>query len=447
MGKDHMQEAFVARARQPQVAVATLSLALAAVVASYSWNMRGLASTVGAGTLPLAVIFVLSCLLAYQFPIYIRHNTKICILSIPLYLMAALLPPPVAATAAALAMTSGELLVRRRRGTYPSDIATTAGRWILISLAGSIVAHIPLTVSNPILAQAPLVACAVVLWAGDLLTLPLSLVSVTPEKPGRIIATVAREGGLAELAQYLLGFVGAVAATHQVWALGMLAVPTLLVYLTFKKELDPDTFELLQSMADTVDLRDPYTAGHSRRVARLAAGVLNELGMHGQEAQLITSAARIHDLGKTGLPDGVLIKAGALSTAEEALVQSHAEQGVALLSRYPDFSRGVEMVRHHHERWDGAGYPGKLKATEIPFGARIIAVADAFDAMTSDRPHRRALSIDRAAEILRDGKGRQWDPHIVDAFLRSIGHGLRHEPLAVSHELSPNSSQLIAHSS
>jgi HD-GYP domain-containing protein (c-di-GMP phosphodiesterase class II) len=425
-----MQEAFVVRARQPQVAVITLSLALIAAVASYGWDVQSLVSATSAEKLPLALVFIAGCLLAYQFPIYIRHNTKICVLSIPLYLMAVLLPPPIAATAAAVAMTSGELLLRHRRGTHPSDVATTTGRWILIVLAGSIVAHISLTTSSPLVAWIPLLGCAVVFWTGDLLTLPLSVVPISREKPGQIIANLLKEGGLAELAQYALGFIGAVVAVHQVWALGMLAVPTLLIYLAFKKELDPDTIELLESMADTVDLRDPYTRGHSRRVAALTAGLLDELGMHGQEAQLIKTAARIHDLGKIGLPDSVLIKAGALSAEEEVLVQSYPEQGVELLNQYPDFSRGIEMVRHHHERWDGAGYPDGLKGTEIPFGARVIAVVDAFDAMTSDRPHRRALSIGRAADILRDGKGRQWDPGIVDAFLRSISH----EPLAVSCE-------------
>jgi HD-GYP domain-containing protein (c-di-GMP phosphodiesterase class II) len=423
-----VQEAFVRHSTQPQIAIWTLSLALAAVVASYSWDVRALASAVSAGTLPLALVLVACCLLACQFPIYIRHNTQICILSVPLYLMAALLPPPIAATSAALAITAGELSVRHLRGTYPSDIATIAGRWILLVLAGSIVAHIPLAASNPVLDRAPLLACAVVLCVGDLLTLPLSLVPISGERPGHIIVTVLREGAFAETAQYVLGFVGALAAIHHAWVLGMLAMPALLIYLAFRKEIDPDTFELLESMADSVDLRDPYTAGHSRRVAQLTAGVLDELGVRGQEAQLITMAARTHDLGKMGVPDTVLIKADALTAEEEALVQSYPDQGAELLSRYPDFSRGIEMVRHHHERWDGMGYPGRLKGPDIPFGARVIAVADAFDAMTNDRPYRRALSVDRATEILSDGKERQWDPTIVDAFLRSIGYTPAAEP-------------------
>ena len=102
------------------------------------------------------------------------------------------------------------------------------------------------------------------------------------------------------------------------------------------------------------------------------------------------------------------------------IMQAHADRGAELLTRYSDFARVVDIVRHHHERWDGAGYPYRLKAKEIPIGARVIAVADSFDAMTSDRPYRRALSADQAASILLQGRGKQWDPAIVDAFLRSI---------------------------
>jgi HD-GYP domain-containing protein (c-di-GMP phosphodiesterase class II) len=90
------------------------------------------------------------------------------------------------------------------------------------------------------------------------------------------------------------------------------------------------------------------------------------------------------------------------------------------LARYKDFARGMDIVRHHHERWDGAGYPAGLKGLDIPFGARVIAVADSFDAMTSDRPYRTGMLASQAAQILRDGRGQQWEPAIVDAFLRSL---------------------------
>jgi HD-GYP domain-containing protein (c-di-GMP phosphodiesterase class II) len=186
--------------------------------------------------------------------------------------------------------------------------------------------------------------------------------------------------------------------------------------------MDGDTFQLLQDMADHIDLRGSYTKGHSGRVQELVEGILDQLEMHGQEAIQIITAARLHDIGKIGLPDQLLINSGSLSPEEQALVESYPAQGADLMKAYPDFARGLEMVRHHHERWDGTGYPDRLAGTDIPFGARVIAVADSFDAMTSERPYRRALSVEQAAQILRNGAGRQWDPSIVTAFLTSIGH-------------------------
>jgi len=142
--------------------------------------------------------------------------------------------------------------------------------------------------------------------------------------------------------------------------------------------------------------------------------------LHGPEVDLILAAARVHDIGKIGVPDAILNKAGRLTEEERATMEQHPVRGAALLQRYRDFVRGVAVVRHHHERWDGTGYPDGLAGMDIPFGARVIAVADSYDAMTSDRPYRTGMPIPKAAAILREGRGAQWDATIVDAFLRTI---------------------------
>jgi HD-GYP domain-containing protein (c-di-GMP phosphodiesterase class II) len=146
--------------------------------------------------------------------------------------------------------------------------------------------------------------------------------------------------------------------------------------------------------------------------------------MLGPEVSLIVTAARAHDIGKIGIPDQILKKEGPLTPEERTIMETHATWGADLLQRYPGFARGVDIVRHHHERWDGEGYPHKLKGTDIPFGARVLAVADSYDAMTSDRPYRRALTPDKAASILLNGRGKQWDPAVVDVFLRAIADRL-----------------------
>jgi hypothetical protein len=408
------------------IGIGTTATALALLAASWAGE-SSLMTTYG---LPLALLagsLVISLILSYRFPIHIRHSTKIYMASVPAYLMAALLPVPLAAAAAGLGVLGGELMAAPKKGSYPSEIATHASRFVVVAYAASLVAHAQ--VPDHRFFAAPLIAAAMVFYAGDVLTLPLALAPISGEHPLRIVVASVREGVLGEGAQYLVGLLGVLAATQQIWGLALLALPTILVYLAFKsvKEMREGTRKILENMADTVDMRDPYTGGHSRHVAELVGGILQELRMRGPEAKLVVSAARVHDIGKIGIPDHILRKDGMLSSEEWRIMESHAERGAELLGRYPDFVRGVEIVRHHHERWDGEGYPYRLKGAEIPFGARVIAVADSFDAMTSDRPYRRALSATQAATILRDGRGRQWDPALVDAFLRSIAHQIEQE--------------------
>ncbi len=130
--------------------------------------------------------------------------------------------------------------------------------------------------------------------------------------------------------------------------------------------------------------------------------------------------ARVHDIGKIGVLDSILNKPGRLTPEEKRIMDSHVECGAELIARYSDFARGVEIVLHHHERWDGLGYPKGLKGLDIPFGARVIAVVDSFDVMTSDRPYRAAMSILPATRILCEGRGQQREPTLVDAFVRYI---------------------------
>jgi hypothetical protein len=374
----------------------------------------------GAATSLVALLLVAAIILTSQFPIHIRYYQKIDISSLVLYLIAVLLPPPLAATTAGLGVLTSELALRARRGTYLSDIVTLASRWVIIVLIGSLVAGLPVGSGPAHLAV--LALAGGILWIGDILTLPFVLAPISGESYGQIVKAAIADSGPAEAAQYILGLLGALAAMQHIWALALLAVPGTLVYLAFKsaKEMHDGTRQLLESLADTVDLRDPYTGGHSRRVTELTEGILRELDMQGAGAELIIAAARVHDIGKIGIPDRVLNKPGMLTAEERAIMETHPERGADLLRRYPDFAQGVEIVRHHHERWDGAGYPYRLKGTDIPLGARIVAVADSFDAMTSDRPYRPALPVRKAVEILRAGRGEQWDAVIVDAFLRSM---------------------------
>jgi putative nucleotidyltransferase with HDIG domain len=202
-----------------------------------------------------------------------------------------------------------------------------------------------------------------------------------------------------------------------------------MLYKTSKraKEMHESTRLLLENMADTVDNRDQFTHEHSKRVTEWTRDLVKEVGLTGVEAQLIHTAARVHDIGKITVPDSILHKHERLTPEEWEIMEAHPARGAEMLERYPAFARGAAIVRSHHERFDGQGYPDKIRGTDIPFGARVIAVADSFDAMVSDRPYRKGMPWERAAGILSAGRGTQWDPELVAAFLHIIGPQLEAE--------------------
>lgn len=408
-------------APQPLTGILMSALALLAVAAAIAPIGPSAVAQMGIAHLFTAVWLLAAVVVADHYPIHIHYHTKICLTTVPLYLMAVLLPLPLAALTAGLSTLGSELLVQTKRGSLPSDIATSTGRWVLVVLvAASAAQYLP--DAGP-LQVAMLLAIAVLLFLGDVVTGAFELAPMVGAPRRQVMLETVRHAGMVELVQYALGVLGAMAAPLHWLALVVLAAPSMVVYRICKErsELHGGTRRLLESMADAVDLRDPYTGGHSRRVTEYCTGILRELGLEGPDVDLIVTAARVHDIGKIGTPDEVLKKPGALTAEERAIIEQHPVHGVELLARHPDFSRGVAMVRHHHERWDGQGYPDRLAGHAIPFGARVIAVADSFDAMTSDRPYRPGMAPERAEQILRDGRAMQWDAQIVNAFLRSRG--------------------------
>ncbi len=172
---------------------------------------------------------------------------------------------------------------------------------------------------------------------------------------------------------------------------------------------------LLKQLAIALDAKDPYLIGHSRRVARHATGTAHRMGLLGEQAIGVQTAAAIHDVGKLHTPPEILGKAGRLTDAEVAIMRRHADEGAAMVEGLGD-SGLTAIVRHHHERFDGTGYPSGLKGAQIPLGARIIAVADTFDAITSDRPYRPGLAHKQALDVLAKEAGNQFDPVPVRAF-------------------------------
>lgn len=180
-------------------------------------------------------------------------------------------------------------------------------------------------------------------------------------------------------------------------------------------ELKGLLFGVIRALTAAIDAKDPYTSGHSERVARIAVRLAEELKLPAPRKADLYVAGLLHDVGKIGVDDEVLNKESPLSADEYQKIQAHVEIGVRILRDLKKLNHILPGVRHHHESYDGTGYPDRLSGEAIPVEARILAVADSFDAMSSNRPYRRRLGLNQIDQIFRDGRGRQWDPRIVDA--------------------------------
>ena len=179
----------------------------------------------------------------------------------------------------------------------------------------------------------------------------------------------------------------------------------------------------MESLSETVEARDAAAAGHSRRVQRLAVAIARELGLSAAELDVVGLAALFHDIGKLAVPDAILLKPAHLSDEEWELMRRHAEEGASIIDRLGFLSDAVPAIRHHHERYDGSGYPGRLAGEEIPLGARIVHVADAFDSMLSGRAYSRARTLEDALAELRRHAGTQFCPRCVSALERLAARG------------------------
>ncbi|HEV8339645.1 MAG TPA: HD-GYP domain-containing protein [bacterium] len=174
------------------------------------------------------------------------------------------------------------------------------------------------------------------------------------------------------------------------------------------------------ALAGAIDAKDSYTGDHSVEVSRLAVALGRAIGLGGEILEDLRMAAHLHDLGKIAVPDAILTKQGPLTDEEFAIIRRHADAGYAILRDAPLSERVKLAVRHNHERWDGAGYPSGLAGEAIPLFSRILAIVDGYEAMTSDRPYRRAMPRAEAVGRLRAGAGTQFDPELVEVFLHGV---------------------------
>ena len=244
---------------------------------------------------------------------------------------------------------------------------------------------------------------------------------VNQQSPWRVWSA-NNEGVLIQLLTLApLGTLIAMAYSQTPYGLGLLLLllPLGAVYYSFKsyQQLRDQTRYTIEALAEAVDRRDHYTFQHSQRVAEYVEKIAEGLDLSPVEIESIVWAASIHDLGKVEVPDGILSKPSYLDNDEWEIVRKHPAVGADIVAQISFHPTAKDIIRHHHEWFDGSGYPNGIGGDKLSLGTRILTVADAFEAMTSDRPYRPALSYQAAVAELEAGKGTQFDPVIVDTFL------------------------------
>jgi HD-GYP domain-containing protein (c-di-GMP phosphodiesterase class II) len=392
----------------------------------------------------LMVILAALAGVAERYPLHLTHKTSVNV-GTALYLaMVLLLPWQLPALLAAAAA----LVAHGSRAYQDPDLGLAeplfnAGQAALYVAAGSVAAG----------------ALGALPWsqelseAGGVPTLIVASVVMHLTNTGLVAVAAALQMGIAPFRVWwhnlaldltphvtltVLGGIAANLADASPFFLPVLLVPGILVHRAVAQtvRLRIDTHEALASLVEVVELRDPYTAGHSRRVAQTARMLALRLGLTAEEADVIESAGRVHDIGKVAIDPAILAKPDNLSDGEWTQMRLHPGYGANVVERFAAYRDGAALVRHHHEAWDGSGYPDGLAGELIPFGARILAVADTFDALTSDRPYRDGMSMSNAMAVLSNGAGTQWDERVIDALVRQLADAPGDIPLFSRTELA-----------
>jgi putative nucleotidyltransferase with HDIG domain len=374
-----------------------------------------------------AFLFAGVAAVAQLRPIHISQNIKATAEDAATFAAALTLGPFLSAlvaassTIVALRTSPGERFGLRVFNSATSALGTGGAALVFGALAeGGAIAEYPFAVA----------AAAITKYAVETAVVDGAVALQLRRNPVATWWPIHRRDILPHVGLYFLGLVAALLTATAPWAILIFVVPAALLLLTLQEStrLRERTRRAVLDLADIVDARDPYTRGHSQRTADLAERLARRLSLDPGQVELVRLAARVHDIGKVGTDDHVLLKPGPLDQFEMMEMQRHAEIGATLLAQFPEFWEGANIVLAHHERPDGKGYPRGLHAADLPFEAAVVAVADAYDAMTNDRPYRKAMPWSEARAQLQRYRGLQWDARVVDTFVELIDEDQRTVP-------------------
>lgn len=383
--------------------------------------------------LGLAVAMLVMATVATQFPLLVTPKVKVNTSSAAYFGAALTLDPGAALLVAGLSQLAGGLILGQRRNPLTGrprrrfiDTAFNTSQWMLSVVAAAVAFR--LVAGGDRSEQSYAWFAGLIAAAGAMYLINTALVAAAAALQTRLsIVRIWLAGRRVDLVTeaglYVLGAVTSVAAPSHPWVLLGLVIPTVLLHNSLHRtlQLQRQTVSAVEQMADLVDLRDGYTGLHSERVADFAERIARRLKLSPDHMATIRLAARVHDIGKIAIPDEILHKPRRLDQAEWEVMRSHVETGCRVLERFADYRSGLELVRCHHERIDGSGYPRGLKGEHIPLGAQLIGIADAIDAMTSDRPYRAAMPLARTCDEIRREAGSHFSQEVVEAALDVLG--------------------------
>lgn len=363
-----------------------------------------------------AVALVAVTIVAEMAPLHLTHRTIVNVNTAAFVAAILLLPVALPGVIALIAVTTAQLLRRIEAMEALFNIAQSA----LYVTFGALVFHatrdLPLGPDiGPFASVGSIMLAAMAMHVLNTALVAGASAMQLGTNPVRVwIATLPMDL-LPHLALAALGIVAAVLARTAPLALPFLALPGVLVHRAVGQsiQLRVDTHEALTALVEVMELRDPYTAGHSRRVALLAREIAMRMGLANEEADLIERSGYVHDIGKAAMDLAILTKQDRLTDVEWEQMRQHPVAGANVVNKFAAYRAGARIVRHHHEAWNGQGYPDGLEGEMIPLGSRIIAVADTYDALTSNRPYRRGTTVATAIDVLERGAGTQWDARIV----------------------------------
>ncbi len=371
-----------------------------------------------------AAVFAVFMAVAMLFPLHVGFKTKLALDTSVIFAAILLFPPAIAMLIAA----SGTILAHLVRREPLLQAIFNTSQTALQAAAGSLLLAMvgwntdQLQFNHPV-QMAAIAGAAVVMY----LINTLSVATVVGLQSGMAPLHIWYHSAVSlnrveHISQLGLGLLGAAVVDVHLWTMPLLVLLAFVVYLSLERhvQLRQQTVDAVESLADMVDLRDSYTADHSRRVAAYARELAIALDLTPDEVDLVERAARVHDIGKVLIDSRIISKGGPLDDLEWQEFKRHPVTGAEILSRFPQFALATRYVRHHHERIDGGGYPDRLSGEQIPFGARIIAVADSFDAMTSNRAYRPALPAETVLAEFQRQSGSQWDDRVVTVLLELI---------------------------